>query len=171
VGWGRADIKQQKNRDKRASLPKGTEESPAEGVEVCVAIVRILSESLQAGVVVGTGPRSARVAAQQVILSLLPLVPVGPVRGEGVPGLVGQLAPGPVCREGLDALVREEAHVHLRVYSTHHFSTLHKTQYFATNISTGKELRGCSPNSYIHVSVSDLCTVLSDRSAYSAAGK
>jgi hypothetical protein len=118
VGWVRADIKRRKNRYKRASWPKGTEEGPAKGVEVGVAIVRILSESLQAGVVVGTGPRPARIAAQQVVLCLLPLVPVGPVRGEGEPGLVGQLAPGPVRREGLDALVRQETHVHLRIQYT-----------------------------------------------------
>ncbi len=38
-------------------------------------------------------------------------------------------------------------------------------------IFPGKELRGYSPDSYIHVSVSDLYMYSSDRSAYSAAGK
>ncbi len=37
-------------------------------------------------------------------------------------------------------------------------------------IIPGKELRGYSPNSYIHVSASDLYIYFSDRSAYSAAG-
>jgi hypothetical protein len=35
----------------------------------------------------------------------------------------------------------------------------------------GKELRSYSPNSYIHVSVSELYVYSSDRFAYSAAGK
>jgi hypothetical protein len=33
------------------------------------------------------------------------------------------------------------------------------------------KLRGLNTNSYIHVSVSDLCTYSHDRSAYSSAGK
>jgi hypothetical protein len=41
----------------------------------------------------------------------------------------------------------------------------------AKQIFPGKELRRFSPNSYIHVSVSDLCIYSSNRSAYSAAGK
>jgi hypothetical protein len=49
---------------------------------------------------------------------------------------------------------------------------IQKNQYrkFETNIFPEKELRGHSPNFHIHVSVSDLYTVLPRGSAYSAAG-
>ena len=92
---------------------EGTKESPAKGVEVCVVVVRILSEAFKAGVVGRTGARTAGVATQLVVLGLFLLVPVGPVGVESQPRLMIEVPPGAVLGEVLDALVSQYAHVDL----------------------------------------------------------
>jgi hypothetical protein len=67
---------------------EGTEEGPAESVEVCVAVVRVIAESLKADVVLRAGTSPARVAAQLVVLHLRSPVPVGVVPVEMFPRLV-----------------------------------------------------------------------------------
>ena len=99
---------------------EGTKESPAKGVEVCVVVVRILSEAFKAGVVGRTGARTAGVATQLVVLGLFLLVPVGPVGVEGKPRLVIQFSPGAVMGEVLDTLVGEDAHVDLEAEQGKH---------------------------------------------------
>ena len=92
---------------------KGTKESPAEGVEVGVVVVGVLSEALDAGVVCWAGTGPAGVATKLIVLGLFFLVPVGSVGVESKPSLVIQFSPGAVLREGLDTLVSEDAHVDL----------------------------------------------------------
>ena len=58
--------------------------------------------------------RPAHVAAQQKVLGVLLLVPVGLVVVEGEPVGVVQLAPGAVQGEVANTLVRQKTHVHLQ---------------------------------------------------------
>ena len=67
---------------------EGTEEGPAESVEVCVPVVLVFAESLKADIVLRAGTSAARVAAELVVFHLLPPVPVAVVRVEMFPGVV-----------------------------------------------------------------------------------
>ena len=114
--------------------PEGTKKAPPERVKVCVVIVGILPEPLEAGVVSGTRPRAAGVSAQLIVLRLLLLVPVGPVGVESQPRLVIELAPGAVLGEGLDALVSQYAHVDLQAQQGKHREREHCQYYNITKI-------------------------------------
>ena len=93
---------------------EGTEESPAEGVEVGVVVIRILSETFVASVVGGTGPGTAGVATELVVLRLLFLVPVGAVGVKSEPSFIIQFSPRTVAGKVFDALVCQDSHVDLK---------------------------------------------------------
>jgi len=61
-------------------------------------------------------PRARYIAAQRKWDALVLRVPIGAIAIVIVPVLVGQIAPGAVQRELLDALLREHAHVDLQAH-------------------------------------------------------
>ena len=85
--------------------------SPKKGL----GFIKKLTPTFHTGITIRTGASTRHVTTQLIVLSILLLIPVCPVVGEGEPVFMAQFSPGPnlVLRKIFDTLMGEETHVYL----------------------------------------------------------